>query len=122
MGGEVAEQMKKKIPAGRFAYPEEIAACALFLASEAAAMIKGENRVIDGGYTSSSRLNHGGGPGRIRSDAIFYSESGNAVEEALAGLLSFTDVSLQRVGDYTGVAYLEIKTPGQDRRGRRKRA
>jgi NAD(P)-dependent dehydrogenase (short-subunit alcohol dehydrogenase family) len=49
--GEVGEQMKKKIPAGRFAYPEEIAACALFLASDAAAMINGENLVIDGGYT-----------------------------------------------------------------------
>jgi glycerol dehydrogenase len=49
--GEVGEQMKKKIPAGRFAYPEEIAACALFLASEAAAMVNGENLVIDGGYT-----------------------------------------------------------------------
>jgi NAD(P)-dependent dehydrogenase (short-subunit alcohol dehydrogenase family) len=49
--GEVGEQMKKKIPAGRFAYPEEIAACALFLASSAAAMITGENLVIDGGYT-----------------------------------------------------------------------
>jgi NAD(P)-dependent dehydrogenase (short-subunit alcohol dehydrogenase family) len=49
--GEVGEQMKKLIPAGRFAYPEEIAACALFLASEAAAMINGENLVIDGGYT-----------------------------------------------------------------------
>jgi NAD(P)-dependent dehydrogenase (short-subunit alcohol dehydrogenase family) len=49
--GEVGEQMKKKIPNGRFAYPEEIAACALFLASDAAAMINGENLVIDGGYT-----------------------------------------------------------------------
>jgi NAD(P)-dependent dehydrogenase (short-subunit alcohol dehydrogenase family) len=49
--GEVGEQMRKKIPAGRFAYPEEIAACALFLASDAAAMINGENLVIDGGYT-----------------------------------------------------------------------
>jgi NAD(P)-dependent dehydrogenase (short-subunit alcohol dehydrogenase family) len=49
--GEVGEQMKKKIPNGRFAYPEEIAACALFLAGDAAAMINGENLVIDGGYT-----------------------------------------------------------------------
>jgi glycerol dehydrogenase len=49
--GEVGEQMKKKIPNGRFAYPEEIAACALFLATDAAAMINGENLVIDGGYT-----------------------------------------------------------------------
>lgn len=49
--GEVGEAMKRKIPAGRFAYPEEIAACALFLASDAANMITGENMVIDGGYT-----------------------------------------------------------------------
>jgi NAD(P)-dependent dehydrogenase (short-subunit alcohol dehydrogenase family) len=49
--GEVGEEMKKKIPMGRFAYPEEIAACALFLASDAAAMINGENLIVDGGYT-----------------------------------------------------------------------
>jgi glycerol dehydrogenase len=49
--GDVGEQMKKKIPNGRFAHPEEIAACALFLASQAAAMINGENLIVDGGYT-----------------------------------------------------------------------
>jgi len=49
--GEVGEQMKKKIPVGRFGYPEEVAASALFLASDAADMITGENLVIDGGYT-----------------------------------------------------------------------
>src|SRR5690606_6061139 len=49
--GEVGENFKKKLPAGRFAHPEEIAACALFLASDAAAMITGANLVIDGGYT-----------------------------------------------------------------------
>lgn len=49
--GEVGEQMKQKIPARRFAYPEEIAACALFLSSDAADMITGANLVIDGGYT-----------------------------------------------------------------------
>jgi NAD(P)-dependent dehydrogenase (short-subunit alcohol dehydrogenase family) len=49
--GEVGEEFKKKVPAGRFAYPEEIAACALFLASSAADMITGSNLVIDGGYT-----------------------------------------------------------------------
>ncbi|HEY5586175.1 MAG TPA: D-threitol dehydrogenase [Ruminiclostridium sp.] len=49
--GEVGENMKKQIPAKRFAMPEEIAASILFLASDAAAMITGENLVIDGGYT-----------------------------------------------------------------------
>lgn len=49
--GEVGEQMKKLIPAGRFGYPEEVAAVALFLASDAANLITGENIVIDGGYT-----------------------------------------------------------------------
>ncbi|MCT6706743.1 SDR family oxidoreductase, partial [Staphylococcus aureus] len=28
--GQVGEDMKKLIPAGRFGYPEEVAACALF--------------------------------------------------------------------------------------------
>jgi NAD(P)-dependent dehydrogenase (short-subunit alcohol dehydrogenase family) len=49
--GEVGEAMKEKIPARRFGMPEEIAAVALFLASDAADMITGENIVIDGGYT-----------------------------------------------------------------------
>ena len=49
--GEVGEAFKAKIPLGRFAYPEEIAAAALYLASTAADMISGENLVIDGGYT-----------------------------------------------------------------------
>jgi NAD(P)-dependent dehydrogenase (short-subunit alcohol dehydrogenase family) len=49
--GEVGEAMKKKIPVRRFGYPEEVAAVALFLASDAADMITGENIVIDGGYT-----------------------------------------------------------------------
>lgn len=49
--GEVGENMKKLIPMGRFGHPEEVAACALFLASDAANLITGENMVIDGGYT-----------------------------------------------------------------------
>lgn len=48
---EEGDAFKKEIPSGRFAYPEEIAACALFLASSGADMINGENLVIDGGYT-----------------------------------------------------------------------
>ncbi len=49
--GEVGEEFKRKLPAGRFAYPEEVAACALFLASGATDMVTGANLVIDGGYT-----------------------------------------------------------------------
>lgn len=49
--GAVGDAMKKKILAGRFGYPEEVAACAVFLASDAAGMITGSNLVIDGGYT-----------------------------------------------------------------------
>ena len=49
--GEVGEAMKKKIPVGRFAYPNEIAAAVLFLVSNAADMINGENLIIDGGFT-----------------------------------------------------------------------
>jgi 2-deoxy-D-gluconate 3-dehydrogenase len=49
--GEVGVAMKKKIPTGRFAQPEEIALAVLYLVSGAAGMIDGENLVIDGGYT-----------------------------------------------------------------------
>ena len=49
--GEVGVAMKRKIPTGRFAQPEEVALAALYLASGAASMITGENLVVDGGYT-----------------------------------------------------------------------
>jgi len=49
--GEVAVNMKKTIPCGRFAMPDEIAACLLFLSCGATDMITGENLVIDGGFT-----------------------------------------------------------------------
>jgi D-threitol dehydrogenase (NAD+) len=45
------EKLKAQIPAGRFALPEEIAATAVFLASDAAAMINGADLLVDGGYT-----------------------------------------------------------------------
>lgn len=49
--GEKGEAARKRIPAGRFAYPEEIAAAAVFLSSAGADMINGADLLIDGGYT-----------------------------------------------------------------------
>ncbi|WP_182084132.1 GolD/DthD family dehydrogenase [Aureimonas sp. ME7] len=49
--GEKGEAAKKRIPAGRFAHPEEIAAAAVFLASSGADMINGADLLVDGGYT-----------------------------------------------------------------------
>jgi NAD(P)-dependent dehydrogenase (short-subunit alcohol dehydrogenase family) len=45
------EELKAQIPTQRFAEPEEIAAVAVFLASDAAKMINGVDLLVDGGYT-----------------------------------------------------------------------
>ncbi|NLT39680.1 MAG: D-threitol dehydrogenase [Clostridiales bacterium] len=49
--GETGRAMRSRIPAGRFAYPDEVAAAVLFLVSDESRMITGENLIIDGGYT-----------------------------------------------------------------------
>lgn len=49
--GPRGEALKALIPTGRFALPEEIAAAAVFLASDGAEMINGADLIIDGGYT-----------------------------------------------------------------------
>jgi len=48
---EKGEQFKKQVPSKRFGYPEEVAACAAYLASDASAYINGANLLIDGGFT-----------------------------------------------------------------------
>lgn len=50
--GPKGDAMKALIPSGRFAEPEEIAASAVFLASNGADMINGADLLIDGGYTA----------------------------------------------------------------------
>ena len=49
--GPKGEAMRALIPTGRFAEPEEIAAAAVFLTSDGAAMINGADLLVDGGYT-----------------------------------------------------------------------
>jgi NAD(P)-dependent dehydrogenase (short-subunit alcohol dehydrogenase family) len=49
--GPKGDALKAQIPTGRFAYPEEIAATALFLASDSSDMINGADILVDGGYT-----------------------------------------------------------------------
>lgn len=49
--GEKGERAKQEIPVGRFAKPREIAAAAMYLCSDDAGIVNGENLVIDGGYT-----------------------------------------------------------------------
>jgi NAD(P)-dependent dehydrogenase (short-subunit alcohol dehydrogenase family) len=49
--GPKGDALKLLIPTGRFAIPEEIAAAAVFRASDGADMINGADLLIDGGYT-----------------------------------------------------------------------
>ena len=49
--GPQGDAHKAQIPVGRFAYPDEIAAATIYLASDAAAMVNGADLRIDGGFT-----------------------------------------------------------------------
>lgn len=49
--GEKGEKARREIPVGRFAKPSEIAAAAVYLASEQAGIVNGATLMADGGYT-----------------------------------------------------------------------
>jgi NAD(P)-dependent dehydrogenase (short-subunit alcohol dehydrogenase family) len=49
--GPQGDAMRALIPTGRFALPEEVAALAVFLASDSASMINGADLLVDGGFT-----------------------------------------------------------------------
>ncbi|UMM64429.1 GolD/DthD family dehydrogenase [Aristophania vespae] len=49
--GPVGDAFRAEVPTGRFAQPDEIACAVTYLVSDAAAMVNGENLVVDGGYT-----------------------------------------------------------------------
>ncbi len=48
---EMLEQMREKTPAGRLVEPRDVADAVCFLASPAAAMMRGQTIVVDGGYS-----------------------------------------------------------------------
>ncbi len=50
---EASENMKREVPANRFAMPEEPAQLVTFLASPLAAYINGVSIAVDGGRTTS---------------------------------------------------------------------
>jgi 7-alpha-hydroxysteroid dehydrogenase len=52
--GELKEQMEALTPMGRLGEPEDIAACAVYLASPAADWVTGKIFEVDGGTTASN--------------------------------------------------------------------
>ncbi len=52
----IGEKLRKVHLLGRFAEPSEIAAAALFLASDDASFVTGSSLIVDGGYTAGHRI------------------------------------------------------------------
>jgi NAD(P)-dependent dehydrogenase (short-subunit alcohol dehydrogenase family) len=55
---EVRQTYEHRIPLGRIATPEEVADVAVFLASEAARYVTGQELVVDGGLTINGSVGH----------------------------------------------------------------
>jgi NAD(P)-dependent dehydrogenase (short-subunit alcohol dehydrogenase family) len=55
---EVRRTYEKRIPLGRIAAPEEVADVAVFLASDAARYVTGQELVVDGGLTINGSVGH----------------------------------------------------------------
>jgi NAD(P)-dependent dehydrogenase (short-subunit alcohol dehydrogenase family) len=53
--GDIADKYRDRHQLGRFGRPEEIAAAALFLASDDASFVTGHALVVDGGFTAGMR-------------------------------------------------------------------
>lgn len=51
---QYAEKWAAMIPVGRAGYPADVAAAALFLASDAAGFVNGQTLIVDGGWTATS--------------------------------------------------------------------
>ena len=53
---EIADQLRALYPAGKFGRVEDVAACAVFLASDDSAFINGISLPVDGGLTAACRI------------------------------------------------------------------
>jgi NAD(P)-dependent dehydrogenase (short-subunit alcohol dehydrogenase family) len=56
MGSGVGEMLKQRMPMGRMGYPEDLANAVLYLASDMASYVTGQNIVVDGAQADNSTV------------------------------------------------------------------